>query len=136
MRKFAVLFFTVFLLGGGGKKSVIILMPGFYQLKQGRVFKGTVLAGTFFALGAAALVENQRGYQYYDLYKKATTRDDAVFYREKTENSFRRRNIYILGAVLVWTVHILDIKISSGKRAKIRGKIEKNSASLGFAYSF
>ncbi len=135
MRKLAVLLFALSLLGGG-EKSVIILVPGFYQLKQGKVLKGTVLAGAFFALGAAALVENQRGYEYYALYEKATNKDDAVFYRERTVKSFRRRNLYILGAALIWTVHILDIRISSGKRAKIRGKIEKNSASLGFSYSF
>ncbi len=130
--------FLVFALSllAGEKKSAILLFPGLPQLKQGKIVKGIFLAGSFTAFLAGALVENQVGYHYYDLYREATSKEDAVYYREKTQGSFRRRNYFILAAALVWTVHIIDLKISSRRKIKIRGKVEKNSASLGLGYSF
>ncbi len=118
------------------KKSFTLIIPGIKQIKSREYVKGIILAGSFFGFAIGAFLKNRDGYKYYDLYKAATDSDTAVYYRRKTEGSFKDRNFFMLGALGVWVVHILDIKFSDRKRASIGGGVEKGNLYLGFRLSF
>lgn len=139
-RKFIALVFLTFLVfpssASKKKKSFTLIIPGIEQIKSGRYVKGILLAGGFVSFTAGALIKNKDGYRYYDKYRAATTPDSAVFYRKKTEENFKERNFFILGAVGVWVIHMFDLKFSGKKKAAIGGGIEKGNFYLGFRFSF
>ncbi len=113
-----------------------MLLPGIYQLKKKEYLKGTLLAGGFLLLAGGALWKNLEGYGFYDKYKAATDRDSVVYYRKRTEECMRTRNYLAMAAAGLWLLHVLDVKFSAKKKTRIRGKIEKNSASISISYSF
>ncbi len=87
-------------------------------------------------MAGGALWENFQGYSSYDKYKEATDRESVVYYRRKTEEYLRRRNYMLLASAGLWLLHVIDVKLSAKKKVKIRGKIEKEGASLSVSYSF
>jgi len=116
-----------------------MLLPGVEQVKSRKYAKGIILAGSFLSLSVAAFIENKKGYDFYDKYKAAADMDSVVYYRSKTEDSFKRRNIFILGAFSVWALHIIDLKFLSKKGKKktsIGGGIEKGGFSICFNLGF
>lgn len=132
---FVLLFISV-IFPANSKKNISLLIPGVEQIRHRRYVKGIFLATTFVGFTLGAILKNRDGYKYYDLYKKATDPDSAVFYRKKTEESFKDRNFFILGAVGVWVIHMLDLKFSGRKKAAIGGGIEKGNLYLGVRFSF
>ncbi len=139
MRKFFALFLIGFSIFAQNKKSFTILLPGVEQIKSRKYAKGIILAGSFLSFSVAAFVENKKGYDFYDKYKVAADLDSVVYYRSKTEDSFKRRNIFILGAFSIWVLHIIDLKFFSKKGKKktsIGGGIEKGGLNICFNFSF
>ena len=136
MKKLLVSLLLSLLIFPSDKKSFTLLIPGMEQFKEKKYAKATVLAGSFLGFTIAAILKNQDGYKYYDRYRAATDPDSAVYYRKKTEQSFRDRNFFILGAIGVWLIHIIDLEVSRKKKARIGGGIEKGNLYICFAYRF
>jgi hypothetical protein len=152
VRRFVVFLVMVLLVGGGlfpveeagesekGQEkpaAVIKVIPGAFQLKSGKIVKGTLLLGLFAAAAAGAVVENNRGNAAYRQYVDSTDVAEIVRLRQETEDHFKRRNYYIGGLIGVWLVHLLDLKFSRGKKkGGIQSDVSKDSFSVGFYYSF
>lgn len=86
---------------------------------------------------------NHRGNENYRLYKEAGGIGDAVRYRDLTEKYDRRRNVFILTAVGIWAVNLIDIflivknKENKDKNLKVRLETGENRALiLSLTYSF
>jgi hypothetical protein len=103
------------------KKSLFV--PGWGQLAEKHTIEGVVfLAAEIFCL-YKVLDNNHRGNEYYSLYKEAASAEDAVGYRELTETYDSRRNLYILAALGVWTVNLIDIYVIVKKNEKKKNTI-------------
>jgi hypothetical protein len=53
--------------------------------------------------------------------------EDAVRYRELTEDYDKKRNIFILAAVGIWAVNLLDIYVIVKKKEKQKIKLQLQS---------
>lgn len=114
---------------------LVQFIPGITQLKHKKIIKGGVLLGAFVTSIAGAVIENNQGNDYYDLYLKSTVVDDIVDLRKKAENSYRWRNYFIAGIFTVWVIHLLDLKFSK-KKGGLKGEFKNNSIRFGLYYSF
>ncbi len=111
-------------------------VPGAFQIKQGRIIKGGLLLGTFSAAVIGAILENNRGNDLYEKYLSSQDVEEIVALRKQTEKRFRRRNLFIAGASVVWLVHLLDLKLLKNKRGGVKGEVTKENIQIGFYYSF
>ncbi len=117
-----------------------LLYPGWGQIIEKEYVKGIgfVLAETTLIL--SAIVMNNKSNDYYDKYKIAENVDDVIFYRQKTEEFDKKRNILILSAAFVWVVNLVDIYIHvKKKRRRLKLSFEKRNEEyfcINFTYSF
>ncbi len=121
----------------GKKISITMVIPGFNQLKNKKFFKGSLLLLAFAGATAGAVISNKKGNDWYDKYLDSNNIADVIHYREKTEQHFKGRNYFMIGALGVWVLHLLDLQFSGkGKKKGLTGAVGKNSMSLGFFYRF
>jgi len=115
-----------------------LFIPGVYQLKNNQYIKGGLLLGAFAASISAALIFNKKGNDWYDKYRNSTNIDEIVRLRDKTEKTFKKRNLCIAGIFSVWLVHIIDVKFFKPKKGKagVKGEAGNNTLSVGFYCSF
>ncbi len=118
----------------GAAKSVIYLIPGIVQLKRGQTLKGVLLISAFSLCVGAAIWKDHEGYQYYLKYKRATTVEEVLRYRELAERSFRERNYLAAAAGAVWLLHVLDLSFS--RRMQLNVQLGKGFCSFGLNYNF
>lgn len=119
---------------------VLKVIPGLFQLKSGKIVKGSLLLATFAAAVAGTIIENHRGNDTYRRYLASTDVAEIIQLRRATEDHFQRRNYYIGGLVGIWLVHLLDLKLSAYSQGKKKGGIQsevsKDSITVGLYYSF
>jgi hypothetical protein len=104
------------------QKSLII--PGWGQFVEKRHFEGSFFLVSEICYIYEVFLNNRRGNSYYQLYKTAVSTEDAVRYRDLTERYDKKRNIYMLVAVGVWAVNLVDTYIIVKKRGREAGKLE------------
>ena len=92
---------------GALEKSLIL--PGWGQISEGRVFKGAAFIAAELACLAGAVVQNGWGNENYDLYKSAADAASATRYRRLVERYDGRRNAFLLAAAAVWAVNLFDM---------------------------
>lgn len=124
--------------GGEEAKPVPLLkvIPGAYQLKSGKILKGTLLLGAFCVAVAGAITENRKGDKAYENYLNSMDVSEVVSLRRETEDHYRARNIYIGGVLAVFLLHVLDLKFSRGKKKGIQSELSKDHFAIGMYYSF
>jgi hypothetical protein len=116
--------------------SIVKFIPGLYQLKKGKYFKGTLLLGSFVGTLTGTFIYNKKGNDWYDKYQNSTNVEDIVLFRQHTEKSFKRRNLCIVGIFSVWLIHVLDLKFFKTEKAGISGNIGKKKFNFGIYYAF
>jgi len=116
--------------------SITLFIPGLQQLKNKQYIKGGILLGAFIGSVTGALVHNEKGNDWYEQYRNSTNVEEIVMLREKTEKSFKKRNLYIAGIFSVWALHIIDLKFFKSGKAGVKGEVGKNTISIGFYYCF
>jgi len=114
-----------------------LLIPGWGQFSEKRYLEGAFfLSAEIFCL-YKIFENNHKGNENYLLYKAAGDVDDVVKYRDLTEKYDRRRNVFILGAIGIWAVNLIDIyvivknKKNKDKNFKIQLESGENKI-LGF----
>ena len=117
-----------------------LLVPGWGQLAEKRYVEGIFfLSAELFAL-YKVFVNNRKGNQYYDQYKEADNGDDAVKFRELTEEYDTKRNQYFLVAAGIWAVNLIDIYfIVKYKKKRENGlglRVESGAKELAFTLSY
>jgi hypothetical protein len=100
-----------------------LLFPGWGQISEGRILKGTAFLAAELACLTGAVCENRLGNSNYDLYKGATDAESASRYRSLVERHDGRRNAFLLAGAAVWALNLLDIF----------GLVKKKSAGPGSA---
>jgi hypothetical protein len=107
------------------KKSLIL--PGWGQLAEKHYIEGAL----FLAAEAFSLYEifsyNRKGNTYYQRYRDAQNIDDAVRFRDLTEDYDRKRNIFILTALGIWAVNLIDIYVIVRNKNKQKVKLQLKS---------
>jgi hypothetical protein len=121
------------------KKSLFV--PGWGQAAEKRWLEAAVFFGAEAGCLAAILVNNHSGNKNYDLYKAASTSEDAVRYRALTERYDTRRNGFIAAAAVVWALNLLDtyliVHAKGGKAKTLRLGIETGAkATLALSLRF
>jgi len=114
-----------------------LLIPGWGQFAEKKYFEGAFfLSAEIFCL-YKIFESNHRGNESYQLYKSAENVENTVKYRDLTEKYDRRRNAFILGAIGIWAVNLIDIYIivknkkKKDKNLKIQLESSENMM-LGF----
>ncbi len=118
-----------------GKIPFSYIIPGVEQIKRGYYFKGILFLSGFSICLTEAYLKNREGNSFYDRYLKSKVIGEIISLREKTEESFKKRNYYLVGAFSVWILHILDLQFFDKKKG-IKGEVHKDSFSIGFYYYF
>jgi hypothetical protein len=126
-----------------GSLEKSLLLPGWGQLAEKRYFEAAVfLSAEIFCL-AKVFSLNHKGNTYYGLYKESVNAADAVKYRELTEKYDVKRNQYLLAALGVWAVNLIDIYVivkgKQSKRESLRFRLEggeKPKTLFVLSYSF
>ena len=118
-----------------------LLFPGWGQLAEKRYFEGIFFLGAEIFSLYQIFYNNHKGKLYYDNYIQADNVEDAVHYRELTEDYDRKRNIFILAAVGIWAVNLLDIYVIVKNKEKQKLKLQLQSVdhkgmALTLRYSF
>ncbi len=118
-----------------------MLMPGWGQFAEKKYLEGAAfLSAEIFCL-YKIFENNHRGNENYILYEAAGNVDDVVKYRDLTEKYDRKRNVFILTAVGIWAVNLIDIyvivknKKSKDKNFKIQLESGENKT-MGFTLSY
>ena len=114
---------------------IIKIIPGIYQLKSGDVVKGGLLLGSFAGCITGAILENNRGNDYYGKYLDSINVEEIVKLRQNTESSFKKRNYYMAGVLGVWLIHLLDLTFFSKKKYGVQGGISKNRICISFYFT-
>ena len=118
-----------------------LLIPGWGQFAEKKYLKGAVFLSAEIYCLYKIFENNHRGNENYLLYKEAGNVDDVLKYRELTEKYDRRRNAFILGAIGIWAVNLIDIyvivknKKNKDKNFKIQLESGENKI-LGFSFTF
>ena len=120
-----------------------LLFPGWGQMAEKRYVEGVLfLSAEIFAL-YKVFSYNHKGNRAYSQYKDATSVDDAVHFRQNTENYDKKRNQYLLVAAGVWVINLIDIyfimKNKDKKASNLRLKLESGtnkSLALTVSYRF
>jgi hypothetical protein len=115
--------------------SITMLIPGIHQLKSKKYAKGTILLGSFIGCITGAVIQNNKGNDWYRKYKESTNVEEIVLLRQSTEKSLKKRNFFIVGILSVWVLHIIDLKFFKTKKGGVKGEVGKNSFNIGFYYS-
>jgi len=104
------------------KKSLIL--PGWGQLAEKHYFEGAiVIAAEAFSL-YKIVSYNRKGNTYYRCYREAQNIEDAVRFRDLTEDYDRKRNIFILTALGIWAVNLIDIYVIVKNKKKQKQTIK------------
>jgi hypothetical protein len=88
-----------------------LLIPGWGQFAEKKYIDGAVLLSAEIFCLYKVFENNHRSNKNYDLYKAAGNVEDTVKYRNLTEKFDRRRNAFILGALGIWAVNLIDIYV-------------------------
>jgi hypothetical protein len=107
------------------KKSLLI--PGWGQLAEKRYVEGFLFLGAEVFSLYQIFYNNHKGNIYYGRYRDADNVEDAVRYRELTEDYDRKRNIFIFAAVGIWAVNLLDIYVIVKNKEKQKLKLQLQS---------
>jgi hypothetical protein len=116
--------------------SIVKFIPGLYQVSSGKYFKGVLLLGTFVGAVTGTVVYNSKGNDSYRQYQQSTNVEDIVLFRQQTQDSFKKRNLFIAGIFSVFVLHIIDLKFSKSGKTGVKGDIRKDRIDIGFYYSF
>lgn len=116
--------------------SITMFIPGIHQLASGKYVKGTILLGSFLSCITGAVIHNNKGNDWYKKYIDSTNVEEITLFRQKTEKSFKKRNLFIVGALSVWALHIIDLKFFKSKKGGVKGEVGKNSFIIGYYYTF
>ena len=117
-----------------------LLIPGWGQFAEKKYLNGAVFLSAEIYCLYKIFENNHRGNENYLLYKEAGNVDDVLIYRELTEKYDRRRNVFILGAIGIWAVNLIDIyvivknKKNKDKNFKIQLESGENKI-LGFTFT-
>jgi hypothetical protein len=107
-------------------------LPGWGQFSEERYLEGVlVLAAEAFSL-YEILSYNHKGNWYYERYKQADDREDAVRYRGLTEKYDRRRNAFILAAAGIWALNLVDIYVIVKNKEKTQKAVRLSLEQAGF----
>jgi hypothetical protein len=115
-----------------------LLIPGWGQLAEKRYIEAALFLSAEILVLYKVFDTNHKGNQYYDKYKEAADVDDAVKYRELTEKYDKRRNQYILVAIGVWALNLIDIYfiVKNKKKNNLRLTLESGVKKLAFTLSY
>lgn len=117
-----------------------LLYPGWGQIIEKQYIKGFGFMLLETGLIISAIIINNKSNEYYNDYKNATNIDDVIYWRQKTEEFDKNRNLLILSAAFVWVVNLIDIYIhvKKKKRRLKLGFIKKDEKTfaLNFTYNF
>ena len=116
--------------------SITMFIPGIHQLKSGKYVKGTILLGSFVSCITGAVVHNNKGNDWYEKYINSINVEEIILSRQKTEKSLKKRNLFIVGILSVWALHIIDLKFFKSKKGGVKGEVGKNSFNIGLYYTF
>ncbi|MGD2087909.1 MAG: hypothetical protein PVH61_17155 [Candidatus Aminicenantes bacterium] len=116
--------------------SITMFIPGIHQLASGKYVKGTILLGSFLSCITGAVIHNKKGNDWYEKYINSTNVEEIILFRQKTEKSLKKRNLFMVGIFSVWILHILDLKFFKSKKGGVKGEVGKNSFNIGFYYTF
>jgi hypothetical protein len=121
------------------KKS--LLVPGWGQFSEKHIIEGVLFLGAEVFSLYQLFRYNHKGNTYYSRYQDSVNVEDALRYREKTEGFDKKRNIYILGAVGIWAVNLIDIYVIVKNKEKQKLKlqlqsVDKKGLVLSLRYSF
>jgi hypothetical protein len=116
--------------------SITMFIPGIHQLASGKYVKGTILLGSFISCITGAVIHNNKGNNWYEKYINSTNVEEIVLFRQKTEKSLKTRNLFIIGALSVWALHIIDLKFFKSKKGGVKGEVGKNGFIIGCYYTF
>jgi hypothetical protein len=116
--------------------SITMFIPGIHQLASGKYVKGTILLGSFLSFITGAVIHNNKGNDWYEKYINSTNVEEIILFRQKTEKSLKKRNLFIVGILSVWALHIIDLKFFKSKKGGVKGEVGKNSFNIGFYYIF
>ena len=96
-----------------------LLWPGWGQISEKRYVEGILFSAAEAFCVVEILINNYKGNQEYKLYKNANNVHDAIKYRRSTERYDTRRNQFMLAAVGVWIVNLVDMYfIFKGKKTR------------------
>ncbi len=116
--------------------SITMFIPGIHQLAAGKYVKGTILLGSFLSCITGAVIHNHKGNDWYEKYLDSTNVEEIIRFRQKTEKSLKKRNLFIVGALSVWALHIIDLKFFKSKKGGVKGEVGKNNFNIDFYYIF
>jgi hypothetical protein len=116
--------------------SITMFIPGIHQMKSGKYVKGTILLGSFLSCITGAVIHNNKGNDWYEKYINSTSVEEIILFRQKTEKSLKKRNLFMVGILSVWALHIIDLKFFKSKKGGVKGEVGKNSFNIGFYYNF
>ncbi|MBN1197366.1 MAG: hypothetical protein JXA62_08165 [Candidatus Aminicenantes bacterium] len=112
------------------------VIPGWVQLKSGKVLKGTLLLGGFISTIATAAILNHKGNRAYDQYLACRDITQIVELRKQTEQYHQIRNWLWLGATAILAVHFLDLKLAKKRHATITGDFSAGGFSVNCRFVF
>ncbi len=117
-----------------------LIYPGWGQIIEKKYVKGIGFMLIETGLIISAIIFNNKSNGFYNDYKNATNIDDVIYYRQKTEELDKKRNLLILSAAFVWVVNLIDIYIHV-KKKKRRLKLnfiekDEKTFALNFSYNF
>lgn len=116
--------------------SITMFIPGIHQLASGKYVKGTILLGSFLSCITGAVIHNNKGNDWYEKYINSTNVEEIILSRQETEKSLKKRNLFIVGVLSAWALHIIDLKFFKSKKGGVKGEVGKNSFNIGFYYTF
>lgn len=125
---------------GSKKKSraipLTLFIPGVKQFKNKQYAKGSLLLASFAGCIAGAVIQNNKGNDWYRKYQNSTNVDDVILFRQLAEKRFRSRNLFFVGIFSVWAIHVIDLKFFKSGKGGVKGEVGKNNINLGFYYTF
>lgn len=116
--------------------SILKFLPGLHQLKSRKYVKGVLLLGSFAGAVTGAILYNNKGNDWYDKYRQSTNIEEITQFRKHTEESFKKRNLCVIGMVSVFILHIIDLKFSKSGKTGVKSDINKGRIGIGFYFKF
>ena len=110
--------------------SPTLLIPGIEQIKNKKYLKGTLFLACFTATITGALINNHKGYDFYNQYLESRDVQEIACLRENSETAFKRWNLFLISAFSIWFFHLIDLKIFK-KGGTIKSEV--NLAHNGFS---
>lgn len=116
--------------------SILKFVPGLHQLKTKKYFKGVLLLGSFVGAVTGAVIYNNKGNNWYDKYRESTNVEDIILFRKNTEDNFKKRNLFVIGIVSAFVLHLIDLKFSRSGKTGVKSEINKDRIDIGFYFKF